>query len=202
LIASQKDPSTARPNARKKLGTTRCQLHGKPRNGQLASRHRSAKTLVAMAAPFQSSPRNSSGCTLAPTVSKGAEIQRRDTSIGRKITPTPSEMICDATTVMAWSPKICPAMPCTNTIGTNTDTVVSVEAVMAAATSPVPRMVAVRKSSPFVRRRAIDSRTTIELSSNIPTPSASPPSDMMFIDTSPRNIGANVTTTDTGIVTR
>jgi hypothetical protein len=33
-----------------------------------------------------------------------------------------------ATTVSAWSPKIWPAMPCTNTIGANTATVVSVEA--------------------------------------------------------------------------
>ena len=39
---------------------------------------------------------------------------------------TTSETSNELTTVSAWSPKICPAMPVTKMIGANTDTVVTV----------------------------------------------------------------------------
>ena len=87
------------------------------------------------------------------------------------------------TTVNARSPKICPATPCTNTMGKNTAMVVKVDAMTAGPTSLVPRMTDVRKSSPSSRQRKILSVTTIALSTNIPIPSASPPSDMMFRET-------------------
>ena len=44
-----------------------------------------------------------------------------------KSTATSSDTTSDDTTVTAWSPKICPAMPCTKTIGANTETVVIAE---------------------------------------------------------------------------
>ena len=90
-------------------------------------------------------------------------------------------------------------MPCTNTIGANTATVVRVEAVIAPATSRTPRTAAVRSESPSSRQRVIDSSTTIALSTSMPTPSARPPSDMMLSETSPTYIGAKVTTTEIGI---
>ena len=43
------------------------------------------------------------------------------------------------------------------------------------------------------------SSTTMELSTSMPMPSASPPSDMMLSDTPPRNMRKKLATTDMGI---
>ncbi len=96
--------------------------------------------------------------------------------------------------------KTWPATPSTKTIGKKTAIVVSVEAITAPPTSPVPRTTASTRESPSSRQRKIDSRTTIELSTSIPIPSAKPPRDMMLSETPNNIIGAKVATTDTGIV--
>ena len=99
----------------------------------------------------------------------------------------------------AWSRNNCPATPSTKTMGRNTATVVSVEATTGPATSPAPAIAASRAASPPARRRWMDSRTTMESSSSIPTPRASPPSDMMLSESPICCITKKVATTDTGI---
>ncbi len=92
-------------------------------------------------------------------------------------------------------------MPSTNTIGKNTATVVSVLATTAPATRRTPSTAASLALMPCSRQRLIDSSTTIELSTSMPTPRARPPSDMTLSVMFDRNIGANVTTKLTGIDT-
>ena len=77
----------------------------------------------------------------------------RDASIGITKRATPSDASRENTTVSAISPKICPATPSTKTIGKNTATVVRVDANTAPPTSPVPRTVALTRSSPSSRHR-------------------------------------------------
>ena len=120
-------------------------------------------------------------------------------SMGMNNTATKSETKRALTTVTAWSPKIWPAMPSIKTMGAKTATVVKVEAVIAPATSPTPRMAACTWLSPSSRQREMDSKTTMALSTNMPTPRAKPPRDMMFKDTSIRNMGAKVVATEIGI---
>ena len=67
-----------------------------------------------------------------------------------------------------------------NSSGRNTTSVVNVLATIAEATSLVPSMAAVTRSQPSSRFRKMLSRTTIELSTSKPTPSASPPNEIMF----------------------
>ncbi len=90
-------------------------------------------------------------------------------------------------------------MPVMNTIGKNTATEVSVEAVTAIATSPVPRRAASRRSTPCSCLRTMLSSTTTALSTSMPTASAMPPRDMMLSVTSNAYISTNVPSTDTGI---
>ena len=111
-----------------------------------------------------------------------------------------SEAICEKTTAKARSPNICPATPSTNTIGKNTATVVSVEATTGIATSLVPRTIDRNGSSPSSRHRNTLSKTTMALSTRLPTPSASPPSEMMLSVIPERCIGANVARIEIGIV--
>ena len=118
-----------------------------------------------------------------------------------KKSATAREARSEKTTVRPRSPNICPAIPSTKTIGKKTAIVVSVDATTAEPTSAVPRTVARIRSSPSSRQRWIDSRTTIELSTNIPIPRASPPSDMMLSETPARFSGAKVISTEIGIAT-
>ena len=100
---------------------------------------------------------------------------------------------------MAWSPNSWPATPSTNTIGTNTDTVVIVLAVTACPTSPAPTRAASMMSSPSSRFRWIDSSTTIELSTSRPIPRVRPPSDMMLSEMPETYIKKNVAITEIGM---
>jgi hypothetical protein len=79
--------------------------------------------------------------------------------------------------------------------------VVRVAAVTAPATSPAPITAAAGRGYPCRRQRSIASRTTIELSTNMPMPRARPPSDMMLSVTPSSFIGRKVASTDTGMVT-
>ncbi len=117
----------------------------------------------------------------------------------------PSEARMEMETVSAWSWKSCPATPSTKTMGRNTATVVRVEAITGPATSTVPAIAASRQfsrwgpGSPPWRRRWIASSTTMESSSSMPTPSASPPSDMMFSESPICCITKKVAITETGM---
>ena len=65
-------------------------------------------------------------------------------------------------------------------MGRNTQTVVSVEARIAPATSPAPLIAASFAEHPSLRILKIFSITTMELSTSIPTPSARPDSEITF----------------------
>ncbi len=104
-------------------------------------------------------------------------------------------------TVSAWSLKSWPATPSTNTSGTKTATVVSVEAKTAAPTSCVPSTAARNSPRPSCRFRKIDSSTTIELSTSMPMPSVRPPRDMTFSEMPSRYISRKVATMEIGIET-
>ena len=90
-------------------------------------------------------------------------------------------------------------MPGTKTIGRKTDIVVRVDATMAFATSLVPTLAAVRRSSPPSRCRKTLSRTTMALSTSIPIPRASPPIDIMLRVIPAVSIAMKVAITDIGI---
>ena len=90
-------------------------------------------------------------------------------------------------------------MPLMNTIGKNTAIVVNVAATTAEPTSAVPFCADSTMPSPCSFLRTMFSRTTIELSTSMPTASAMPPSDMMFSEMSLVYISRNVPMTDTGI---
>ncbi len=121
-------------------------------------------------------------------------------TVGTKANATSIEASSENEIVNAWSRINWPARPCTKTSGKKTTTVVSVEATTAIATVPAPRAAAVFKSSGCsCRLRQIDSNTTIESSTIMPTPIAKPPSDMRFNDNPRRYMMMNVASTLTGI---
>ncbi|MBK7703729.1 MAG: hypothetical protein IPI34_13020 [bacterium] len=126
------------------------------------------------------------------------------TAMGVKVSATTSEISSEKVTVSAWSRKIWPATPTTTkTMGTNTATVVRVEATTAPLTSAAPRAAAAAGASPgsSSRLRWMASSTTIELSTSMPTPSASPPSDITLSDTPRPYIRMKVATIEMGIAT-
>ncbi len=91
-----------------------------------------------------------------------------------------SETSSDATsaivTVKAKGRNSSPTMPATKAIGRNTATVVTVEAVMAPATSRTARMITAARSPPSARWRLMFSMTTIESSTTRPMEMVSAPS--------------------------
>ena len=97
--------------------------------------------------------------------------------------------------------KVCAETPPMNSTGTNTATVVNVDAVMAVATSPLPSTAARFGSRPSSRWRKMFSSTTIELSTNMPTPSASPPKLTVLSVKPLKYISAKVAMTEIGIAT-
>ena len=123
----------------------------------------------------------------------------REASMGIRNRAVPREASREKTTVRAMSPKTWPATPSTKTMGRNTATVVRVEAPTAMPTSCVPRTTAVRRSSPSSRQRKMLSSTTMPLSTNMPTPRASPPSEMMLSETPAMYMGAKVAMIESGM---
>jgi len=89
---------------------------------------------------------------------------------------TKSEQASEKVTTLENCLNITPAIPSMNRSGRNTASVVSVLAVMATATSEVPLTAASEAAMPWSRSRVMFSSTTIELSTSMPTPRASPPS--------------------------
>ena len=77
--------------------------------------------------------------------------------------------------------------------------VVNVDATTAVLTSFAPSLAATKVDLPISRCLAIFSKTTIELSTNIPIPNAIPPKDMILRLTPLPYIRLNVAITDTGM---
>ena len=75
----------------------------------------------------------------------------------------------------------------------------SVDAVTAAPTSLVPSTADRASDIPCLRRRAIDSSTTMELSTSMPMPSVRPPSDIRLSEMSSSYRRMNVASTESGI---
>ena len=84
-------------------------------------------------------------------------------------------------------------------MGPKTEIVVRVEAVIAPWTSSAPRAAASRGLAPSCRCLKMFSRTMIELSTSIPTPSARPPRLMMLSETPNASISAKVPITEMGM---
>ena len=97
-----------------------------------------------------------------------------------KLNATMSETASAKQIVIAMSLNMTPAMPGTKRIGTKTEIVVSVEAVTATDTVRAPSMDALHASMPSSRSRKMFSRTTMALSTSMPTASARPAIDRMF----------------------
>ena len=117
------------------------------------------------------------------------------------VSATSSEKASDSITAYARSAKHSRVNPVMNRMGTNTQTVVSVEANSEPATSSVPRHALSNASSPLSRRLVMLSMTTMLLSTSIPMPTASPPSDTILKVTPSRYSAAMAASTDSGIVT-
>ena len=93
------------------------------------------------------------------------------------------------------------ARPVTKTRGRKTTTFVRVEATTAVVTSAVPAMAASPGDMPASCLRKTTSSTTMELSTNMPTPRVSPARLMMLRSMPARSISRKVAITDTGIET-
>jgi len=119
--------------------------------------------------------------------------------MGIRVSDTSRLALSEKVTVSAWSAKSCRATPSTNTMGRNTQMVVSVEAVTAMPTSEAPFMAASKTPRPSSRNRWMDSSTTMELSTSMPMPRARPPRLMMFSDRSNMYMKKKVITTDSGM---
>ena len=87
-------------------------------------------------------------------------------------------------------------------MGKNTQTVVSVEEVIAAATCFAPETAACTAEAPLLRSRYTFSITTMELSTSIPTATARPESEIMLSVTPEKYISTNANTTLMGIEQR
>ena len=83
-------------------------------------------------------------------------------------------------TVKAISAKSCLVIPSTKTIGANTQTVVRVDEVIAAATSLAPAIAAFLGGTPSLLILKMFSITTMELSTSMPTATARPDSDIIL----------------------
>ncbi len=119
--------------------------------------------------------------------------------MGTKVNAISKELKSAITIDNAKSLKIVAANPPVNTIGIKTATVVNVEAVIAIDTSFVPSTDAAILSTPKLLFLYIFSRTTIELSTNIPIPSAKPPIVIIFNVISAKYKITNVVIIDIGI---
>src|SRR5574344_952 len=94
-----------------------------------------------------------------------------------------------------------PAMDFMNAIGTNTHTVVSVDAITATKISVVPLYAASFGSMPSLILSDMFSRTMIEFVTSRPTALDSAISDMMLMVNPAKYMNVNAPTTEIGIVT-
>jgi hypothetical protein len=109
-------------------------------------------------------------------------LRMRAVAGGITVTDTRSERPTEQLIASAMSRKSCPACSCTKRMGRKTARVVSVEATTAPHTSCVPLTAATTRSSPSWYRRKMFSRTTIALSTSMPTANARPARLTTFSD--------------------
>ena len=117
---------------------------------------------------------------------------------GISMIATTSEAPREAVTVKAMPSIRRAARPWTKSTGRKTTQVVSVEAAIAPATSPVPLAAVSAAEAPGRWRRWMLSTTTIALSTSMPAPSASPARVMMLRECSHSRIANRATNRDTG----
>ena len=97
-------------------------------------------------------------------------------STGTSVTATNSDMPSENITTTASCLNITLEIPVRNSSGTNTETCVRMDATIADHTSSEPSIAACRRSFPSCSMwRNEFSRTTIDASTIMPTPSANPP---------------------------
>ena len=102
-------------------------------------------------------------------------------STGTSVTATKSDMPSENITTIASCLNMTLEMPVRNSSGTNTEMCVRIEARMADQTSSLPSIAACIRSLPNCSMwRKEFSSTTIEASTIMPTPSASPPNVIVF----------------------
>ena len=118
---------------------------------------------------------------------------------GTSVRATIRLAISEYVIVSARSTNICFVIPSTKTIGRNTQTVVIVDAVIAPATCLAPFTEALMAEYPRLLSLYMFSITTTELSTSIPTPTASPESEIIFIVTPLKYIRTIANTTESGI---
>ncbi len=120
-------------------------------------------------------------------------------NIGTTVRATMSEASRLNATVSENCVNICPMIPSMNSTGRKTAIVVSVDAVIAPATSFAPSYAASFGVFPRPRWRLMFSITTMLLSTSMPTPSARPPIVSRFNVKSEKYIRTNVKMTEYGI---
>ena len=112
---------------------------------------------------------------------------------------TRSDAASAIVTVKANGRNSSPTMPSTNAIGRNTATVVTVDAVIAPATSRTANTIVPRRSAPSTRCRLMFSMTTIESSTTRPIEIVSAPSVSMLSVYSAKFRPTKVRSTEVGI---
>ena len=120
----------------------------------------------------------------------------KEANIGTRVIAINHDARSANVTVNASSLKICPAIPTTKIIGRKTAIVVKVEPVIAPTTSSLPSADASLRV-PFFKDT--DSSTTIAASTNIPTPNARPPKDMVLRLILTNDIRKNTAIMETGM---
>ena len=176
-----------------------------PRPGAAATRtannSRAASSAVGAGGGDSSAAAGAAGGGCGAGAASADRGSRRPTALamGIRVSATARLTSSEKVTVSAGSTKSCPAMPLTNTTGMNTHSVVRVAATTAPPTSAPPARAAVARSAAALRWRSMLSSTTMELSTSMPMPSASPPSDMMLSDTPPTNMRKKLAITEMGI---
>jgi len=128
------------------------------------------------------------------------DVRSLDASMGTKVNATVREQINAKMITYASSLKRMPETPRTKINGRKITSVVIVLAMIADPTSRAPSTAASSGASPFsLRRRKIFSSTTMELSTIMPTPRASPPRVIRLSVNPPKKINAKVATIEIGI---
>lgn len=107
-------------------------------------------------------------------------MSRREQSTGTSVTATNSDIDSEKMTTIESCLNRMLDTPDRKKSGTNTATCVRVDARMADQISSLPSMAAWRRDLPISMCRCEFSSTTIEASTIMPTPSASPPKVIVF----------------------
>ncbi len=110
----------------------------------------------------------------------GGSFSNREHSTGTIVTATNNDIVRENITTMESCLNRMLDTPVRKSSGTNTAMCVNVDARIADQTSSLPSMAACIRSLPCSMCRNVFSSTTMEASTIMPTPSASPPNVMVF----------------------